>query len=85
MVRALFIVAVLFASCSSSDSEFEIKESEVPPNVMAAFKAKYPSARDASWEAEKEDGQFFFEVEFTDGNKDKEVRITPDGASVVEE
>jgi hypothetical protein len=36
-------------------------------------------------EAEKEDGKFFFEAEFTDGGKEKEVHITPDGSSISEE
>jgi len=84
MVRTLFIVACLLASCSSSDTEFDILESEVPPNVLAAFKSKYPSAQNISWEAEKEDGKFFFEVDFTENNKEKEVHITPDGLSVTE-
>jgi hypothetical protein len=79
---ALFLIFGL-ASCSSD--EFEIKESEVPPNVIAAFKAKYPAAQVKEWEAEKEDGKFFFEVEFTDGGKEKEVHITPDGSSITEE
>ncbi|MBO9201869.1 MULTISPECIES: hypothetical protein [Niastella] len=84
MIRS-FIIMILFASCSSSsDSSFDIQESEVPPNVLAAFKAKYPSAEQATWEAEKEDGKFFFEVDFKDNGKEKEVHITPDGSSIVE-
>ena len=78
-----FLLAIGLTSCSSD--EFEIKESEVPPNVIAAFKAKYPSAQVKEWEAEKEDGKFFFEAEFTDGGKEKEVHITPDGSSISEE
>lgn len=77
-------LASILLSCSSS-SEIEIKESEVPPNVLAAFKAKYPSAQEVKWEAEKEDGQFYFEADFKQGDSGKEVHITPDGASVIEE
>jgi hypothetical protein len=84
MMRSLFIIAITLASCSSSEEEFEIQETDVPPNVLAAFKAKYPTAQDVSWEAEKEEGKFFFEVDFTDNKKEKEVHITPDGLSVVE-
>ena len=85
MARLFFIAAcfILF-SCSSSSSEFEIKESEVPPNVMTAFKAKYPSAQEVKWEAEKEDGKFYFEADFKEGGKEKEVHITPDGLSITE-
>ena len=74
---------IIFSSCSSN--EFEIKESEVPPNVVAALKAKYPSATIKKWEAEKEDGKFYFEAEIMDGGKEKDVHITSDGASVTEE
>jgi len=76
------LLAIGLTSCSSD--EFQIMESEVPPPVMAAFKAKYPSVQVKEWEAEKEDGKFFFEVEFTDGGKEKEVHITPDGSSITE-
>ncbi len=77
-----FGIAISFAACSSS--EFEINESEVPRNVLEAFKSKYPSARVIKWEAEKEDGKFYFEAEIKDGGKEKEILITPDG-TVTEE
>lgn len=79
----IIVCAFLLTSCSST--EFEIKESEVPPNVLSAFKAKYPSAQVLKWEAEKEDGKFFFEAEFKEGDKEKEVHITPNGSSITEE
>lgn len=75
-------VTICLASCSSS--EFEIKETEVPANVVSAFKAKYPNAEVTKWEAEKEDGKFYFEAEIKDGGKEKEIHITPDGSSVTE-
>ena len=78
-----FLLAIGWASCSTT--EFEIKESEVPPNVLAAFKANYPSAQVNKWQAEKEDGKFVFEVDFIDGGKEKEVHITPDGSSISDE
>ncbi len=77
---ALFII--LLSSCSS---EFDIKQTEVPKEVLNAFTAKYPSAKDVSWEAEKDDGVFYFEAEWTDNGKEKEVHITSDGSSVKEE
>ena len=78
-----FLLAIGLVSCSST--EFEIKESEVPPNVLTAFKTKYPSAQVKKWQAEKEDGKFVFEVDFIDNGKEKEVHITPDGSSISEE
>ncbi len=80
---SLIAIAIFLSSCSSS--EFEIKENEVPKDVLNAFKAKYPSVQVTEWEAEKEDGKFYFEAEFKDGDKKKEVHITPDGSSVTEE
>jgi hypothetical protein len=85
MARFYFIAACLsFFSCSPSSTEFDIKDSEVPPGVMAAFKAKYPQAQDVKWEADKENGKFYFEADFKDGGKEKEVLITPDGSSITE-
>lgn len=87
MIRYVFSLAfvlMMIISCSSSGNEFEIKDTEVPPPVMAAFKARYPQATDAKWQAEKDEGKFFFEVDFKDGGKEKEVQITPDGSSVSE-
>ena len=75
--------AISFSSCSSK--EFDIKETEVPQNVVSAFKAKYPSAQNVEWEAEKEKGNFYFEAKFKDGDKKKEVHITSDGSSITEE
>lgn len=78
-------IAIVFLpflnSCSECD-EFHIKESEVPKAVMDAFRAKYPSVTVDQWEAEHEDGKFFFGAEFKDGGKETEVHISPDGTSV---
>ena len=78
------VSSLCFASCSHEE-EFTIKDSEVPKDVMAAFKAKYPNAQVKEWEAQKSDGKFVFECEFKDGDKEKEVHITPDGSSITEE
>ena len=78
------LFTICFASCSN-EKEFTIKDSEVPKDVMAAFKAKYPNAQVKEWEAQKTDGKFVFECEFKDGEKEKEVHITPDGTSITEE
>jgi uncharacterized membrane protein YkoI len=74
---------LLFSACSSN--EFDIKETDVPQNVVAALKAKYPSAQITKWEAEKEDGRFYFEAEIKDGDKKREIHITADGSSITEE
>lgn len=79
----LMFSTMVLSACSSN--EFDIKEADVPQNVVAALKAKYPSAQIKKWEAEKEDGRFYYEAEIKDGGKEKEVHITPDGSSVMEE
>lgn len=85
-LQSLFLVigVVVFGSCGHED-EFDIKESEVPQNVVAALKAKYPNAQVQKWQAEKDDGKFVFEAEVKIGNEKKDIQITPDGSSVEEE
>lgn len=74
------VISIALAACSSN--EFEIKETDVPQNVIAAFRAKYPAAQVIKWKAEKEGGKFYFEVEIKDGTEEKEIHITADGLSV---
>ena len=78
-----FLITIGLTSCSCD--EFEIKETDVPQNVIGAFRAKYPSAQVIKWEAEKEDGKFYFEAKIKDGTKEKEIHITADGSSVTED
>jgi len=87
MKRKQVIVSVLFsvALVACSSDEFDIKETDVPQNVIAAFRAKYPSAQVIKWQAEKEDGKFYFEANIKDGTEEKEIHITADGSSVTEE
>lgn len=85
MKHKLFItagMAVYLASCAST--EFEIRENEVPANVVSALKSRYPNAQVIKWEAEKEDGKFYFEAEIKDGGKESEIHISPDGAFITE-
>ncbi len=87
MIRKLtiwFIISSMLSACSSSN-EFEIKESEVPPNVLSAFRAKYPNVQVTKWEAQKEEGKFYFEAEFKENGKEKEIHVSPDGSLVIEE
>jgi len=77
------VVSIALTACSSN--EFEIKETDVPQNVIATLRAKYPAVQIIKWEAEKENGKFYFEAKIKDGAKEKEVHITADGSSVTEE
>lgn len=78
-----FVMILIFTACSSN--EFDIKETDVPPTVIGAFRAKYPSAQVIKWVAEKEGGKFYFEAKIKDGDKEREVHITPDGSTVSED
>ena len=66
---------MLLASCK----EFEITASEVPKDLMAVFNAKYPNAKNVEWEAEKEEGKFYYEAAWKENGKKIEVHISPDG------
>ena len=83
-ILVIAALTLLLNSCSSCD-ELVIKESEVPKAVFDAFRTKYPNVTVDEWEAEKEDGVFFFGAEFKVDGKEIEVHISPDGASVTEE
>lgn len=78
------VLPILLNSCSACD-ELVIKESEVPKAVLDAFRAKYPNVTVEEWEAEKEDGVFFFGAEFKADGKEREVHISPDGTTITEE
>ena len=80
---AIVLLCTLLASGCSS--EFDIKQTEVPKEVLSAFTAKYPSAKDVSWEVKKENGNLYFEAEWKENGKEKEAEITPDGSSIKEE
>lgn len=77
------LAITLFTACSSN--EFDIKETDVPPTVIGAFRAKYPSAQVIKWVAEKEGGKFYFGAKIKDGDKEREVHITADGSAVSED
>ncbi|GAO43590.1 hypothetical protein FPE01S_02_06960 [Flavihumibacter petaseus NBRC 106054] len=64
----------------SQDTEIDLKESDVPPDVVAAFKGKHPTARNVEWEAEKKGGQFYFEADFEEDSLELEVKLAPDGS-----
>ena len=74
---ALFIIAA--ATFLLNGCEIEISESDVPKDLLASFKAKYPNAQNVKWEAEKEDGKFYFEAEWKENGKKTEVHISSDG------
>jgi hypothetical protein len=78
----LFALIIMVSACAS---EFKIVESDVPPAVMTAFKAKYPNSQDVEWEAEKTGGHLAFEAEFKMDGKSKEAYFKPDGTFLKEE
>lgn len=69
-----FMVAVQPAMAGKN-----ITEAEVPPAVIAAFKAAYPNASGVAYEEEMEKGAKSYEMEFMSEGKKWEVEYTPDG------
>jgi hypothetical protein len=72
----------LLTSCAS---EFKIVSDDVPASVISAFNAKYPSAQNVEWEAEKTEGHLAFEAEFKMDGKNKEAYFKSDGTFLKEE
>lgn len=66
-----------------------LKEADVPAQVLAAFKKKYPSARADKFEREAgkgaEKGKTIYEIKFRDGKKKLEIELTAEGALLAEE
>jgi hypothetical protein len=56
-----------------------IIEAEVPPAVIAAFKAAYPNATGVEYEEETEHGAKVYEVEFKADGRKWEIDYSPDG------
>ena len=74
-----FFSGIFLTACDSSK---DVKETDVPQSVVAAFKAKYPNATVTEWETEKEDGKIIYEAKFKEGDKEKKVHVAADGSSV---
>jgi hypothetical protein len=83
-MKSIYLIPaiVLASGCSS---EFKILSSDVPSAVVTAFQAKYPSATDVTWEAEKIDGHLAFEAEFKIEGKGKEAYFSTGGSFLKEE
>src|SRR4051812_10845106 len=60
------------ASASSSDEH-------LPAAVTKTFESRFPGACIVKQEAERENGVVVYDLEFTDGNVEKEMDITADG------
>ena len=57
----------------SGDDGKHIAASQVPAPVMTDFKARYPNARNTSWELESEHGMQVYRADFTN-KKNQRVR-----------
>lgn len=66
-----------------------LKEADVPAQVLAAFKKKYPNARADKFEREAgkgtEKGKTIYEIKFRDGKKKLEIELSAEGALLAEE
>jgi Putative beta-lactamase-inhibitor-like, PepSY-like len=75
----LIIFTVCLGMTCTSAQETQVKEKDVPPAVIKAFKSAYPNATIRGYAREKEKGKLFFEIESTDGTTKRDVLYNPDG------
>ena len=76
----LAILAISLAGFSASGQEKKITEKSVPPAVINAFKAAYPSATIKGFAREKEHGKVFYEIESKEGSTARDLLYNPDGS-----
>jgi hypothetical protein len=82
----LIALAFLFTAISAPAQESKVSAKDVPPAVIAAFKAAYPNATVRGYAKEKENGKLFYEIESKEGGIMRDVLYKPDGTvSEVEE
>ncbi len=77
----LIITAFVISMSSAFPQEMKITEKRVPPAVIAAFKAAYPTASILGYSREREDGKVYYEIESksSDGEQTVDVLYNPDG------
>ena len=75
----LITIGLLLASLPAFAQESKIREKDVPPAVIAAFKAAYPNATVRGYAKEKEKGKLFYEIESKDGATMRDLLYNPDG------
>ena len=75
----LMVVGLLLATFPAFAQESKIKEQDVPPAVLAAFKAAYPNATIRGLAKEKEKGKTFYEIESKDGATMRDLLYNSDG------
>lgn len=77
----LIITAFLISMSSAFPQEMKVTEKQVPPAVIAAFKAAYPTASIRGYSREKEGGKVYYEIESksSDGEQAVDVLYNPDG------
>jgi hypothetical protein len=75
----LIAIGLLLVSVSALAQEGKIKEKDVPPAVIAAFKSAYPNATVRGYAKETEKGKTFYEIESKDGAAIRDLLYNPDG------
>jgi len=75
----LIAVSLMLIGAAATAQESKVKEKDVPPAVIAAFKAAYPNATIRGLAKEKENGKLFYEIESKDGTTLRDLLYNPDG------
>lgn len=75
MKRIILMAAIICFGFGACNTEDDILTSQVPSEVINAFKAEFPDAMDVDWEKKSEDYEADFEIQ----NIDHQVLINVDG------
>ena len=80
MSPSLAVLIGLSLAVTAGRAEPKTREKiDLPEPVQKTFKAKFPKAEIEKVEVEEEDGVTVYDIEFTEGDVEKETDITADG------
>jgi len=77
--RSLVVLVALTLGASTALAQKKETEVKLPDAVMKTFKAKFPKAEIQKTEVEEENGVTVYDIEFKEGDVEKETDITADG------
>jgi hypothetical protein len=79
LIRTLVALVTMALITSTGRSETKDKEIKLPEAVQKTFKEKFPKAEIEKLEVEEENGVTVYDIEFKEGDTEKETDITADG------
>lgn len=83
MSAVLLAVPMIFGQANAGEKE--LKKSQVPKEVIAAFEKDYPNAKGLEFEEEMFEGKVAYEVEYKENGKEYEFLYSADGVLLQKE